>query len=1157
MQTTAPTCTDTGIETATCSRCGDTITRDISATGHTAAAAVEENRIEPTCTANGSYDSVVYCSVCNAEISRTSNQITMLGHSYGAYVQTTAPTCANTGVETATCSRCGDTTTRDISATGHMAAAAVEENRIEPTCTTNGSYDSVVYCSVCNAEISRTSNQITMLGHSYGAYVQTTAPTCANTGVETATCSRCGDTTTRDISATGEHNYVDGVCTVCGDSYFTFTLLNDDTYEIKKNGSKTLPSSLIIPSTYNSKAVTRIGDYAFNNRSNLTSITIPDSVTSIGEYAFFSCSNLTSATIGNGVTSIGGYAFQYCNNLTSVTIGNSVTSIGHVAFSNCNHLSSIYYTGTASQWAQIDNVGNIMYTGITLYINNEPLTDAVLENITEIEPGAFYGCSSLEVVTISDSVTSIGDSAFQYCNNLEVVTIGNGVVSIGYSAFSGAYNVPMSLTTLTIGNSVTSIGMCAFSYCSSLTDVYYTGTASQWAQIDGLDEINNNDYSSNIVLYINNEPLTNAVLENITAIKPYAFSRCSSLEAVTISNSVTSIGNCAFYGCSNLTSLTIGNGVTSIGQWAFKDCSALESITIPFVGETLNGTANTHFGYIFGATGHGSHTSYVPTSLQTVIITGGNIIGVNAFWGCNHLTSITLPDSVTSIGNSAFQYCNHLTSVIIGNSVTSIGNSAFSNCSSLTSIYYKGTAEDWNSISMGTNNNYLTNATRYYYNENLDLNYEENRSWHYVDGTPTVWEITPEEYFTFTLLDNDTYEIKAKDTNNLPANIIIQPKYNNKAVTSIGKNAFSYCNDIESIFIPCTVVTFEDYAFYACDSLTSITIPDSIEHIGESVFNYCDALTFNEFHEYKYLGNDNNAYLVLVQAKNNGWYSIKQTTKIICERAFYGCNNMTSLIVRDNVSSIGTLAFFNCSKLATITLGSNVKEIGEQIFGGCSSLTSITVDENNEYYKSIDGNLYSKDGTTLIQYAIGKTATEFAIPNSVTSIGNSAFYSCRKLTSITIPNNVTSIGDYAFFYCTITSISIPDSVTSIGDYAFAGYSYNYGNSSLTSITFGENSHLTSIGNYAFQNCNLTSITIPDGITSIENGAFTTCRNLTSITIPNSVANIREDAFYNCSSLTSITFNGTTAQWNAINKDSHWKSYVPAKVVHCTDGDVAI
>ena len=242
--------------------------------------------------------------------------------------------------------------------------------------------------------------------------------------------------------------------------------------------------------------------------------------------------------------------------------------------------------------------------------------------------------------------------------------------------------------------------------------------------------------------------------------------------------------------------------------------------------------------------------------------------------------------------------------------------------------------------------------------------------------------------------------------------------------------------------------------------------------------------------------------------------------------AFNGCANLTSIIIPDSITSIGDFAFENCSGLTSITIPDSVTSIGDHAFYNCSSLTSITVSENNKYFSSLNGVLFNKDKTELVTYLIGNERTEYAIPDSVTSIGDRAFYKCSSLTSIIIPDSVTSIGDHAFHNCSgLTSITIPDSVTSIGDHAF----YNC----LTSITVSENNKYFSSLNGVLFNKDKTELitypignerteyTIPDSVTSIGNFIFYNCSSLTSITIPDSVASIGNSAFYNCSSLTNI------------------------------------
>ncbi len=262
------------------------------------------------------------------------------------------------------------------------------------------------------------------------------------------------------------------------------------------------------------------------------------------------------------------------------------------------------------------------------------------------------------------------------------------------------------------------------------------------------------------------------------------------------------------------------------------------------------------------------------------------------------------------------------------------------------------------------------------------------------------------------------------------------------------------------------------------------------------------------------------------------------TVVAISEAAFYWCN-LTSMVIGDNVTTIGEYAFDYCTSLTSLTIGKNMTEIGvaafyeckaltsvkipasvtsigRNAFGRCSALEEIVVDEENQYYSSDDyGVLFNKDKTTLLCCPAGSQT--YTIPESVTTVEDYAFYMCQKLTSITIGENVTIIGDKAFYYCTNLEgdLIIPDKVTSIGYEAF------YDCYKLTSVTFG--SSVTTIGESAFWYCTgLTSATFGNSVETIERAAFYECESLTTITLGSSVKTIGESAFYYCSGLTSIT-----------------------------------
>jgi len=262
------------------------------------------------------------------------------------------------------------------------------------------------------------------------------------------------------------------------------------------------------------------------------------------------------------------------------------------------------------------------------------------------------------------------------------------------------------------------------------------------------------------------------------------------------------------------------------------------------------------------------------------------------------------------------------------------------------------------------------------------------------------------------------------------------------SVTSIGAWAFSDCTGLTSVTIPNSVTSIGRAAFYCCTGLTSVTIPNSVTTIGYYAFEYCYGLTS---------------------------VTIPNSVTSIGDGAFYCCRSLTSLTIPNSVTSIGNFAFFCCTGLTSVTIPNSVTSIGDGAFSGCSCLTSINVASDNSNYCSVDGVLFNKDKTTLIQYPGAKQGA-YTIPNSVTSIGDWAFYYCSGLTSVTIPNSVTSIGNSAFSGCSgLQSIKIPNSVTSIGAWAFSDCT------------------------------GLTSVTIPNSVTSIGNGAFAYCSGLTSVT----------------------------------------------------------
>lgn len=358
---------------------------------------------------------------------------------------------------------------------------------------------------------------------------------------------------------------------------------------------------------------------------------------------------------------------------------------GEVTITDCDETASgeLEIPGTIDGYP-VKNIGGGAFRDCSSLTSIE-LPDSIMG----IGYGAFSGCYGLTNIVIPDGVTYIGHYAFEYCYRLKSITLPDGATSIGDFAFKGC----SSLTSIVIPKGVTSIGIRALRGCNAFVSIQVDEDNPNYTSVD--DVLYTKDKTK--LIYCPEGKKEVEILSSVTSIEEGAFEGCSGLTSITLPDGVTSIGNGAFEDCSSLTSIDLPDSVKNIGYFAFEDCRSLTSIVIPK-----------------GVTSIEPGTFYECRALASVVIPDGvTSIDGNAFYSCNALTSIVIPDSVTSIGSMAFGWCGALTSVVIPKGVTSIGDSAFRYCTDLCHVLYSGTEDEWNSISIQEDNEYLTNATRH------------------------------------------------------------------------------------------------------------------------------------------------------------------------------------------------------------------------------------------------------------------------------------------------------------------------------------------------------------------------------------------------------------------------------------------------------------
>ena len=801
-----------------------------------------------------------------------------------------------------------------------------------------------------------------------------------------------------------------------------------------------------------------------------------------------------------------------------------------------------------------------------------PESSPVGETVTGIAAGAFDGCAMISSVRIPATVADIDAGAFLPCSSLLSILVDDEnpyYQSIG-------------------GDLYTKDGKTLLRYAIGKTEMHFEIPATVVTVAD--DAFNGASLLSSVT-----------IPDSVTAIGYGAFTACTSLNSIAIPGTVESVGDSAFYHCISLAEVSFAadSRLTSIGESAFEDCPALASIAIPDTVES---------------------------------------IGNDAFASCTSLTALTLPASVTGVGSYAFYDCPALT-IYCEAAVKPSGWDANWNCEC---------PVVWNCKSSDVASDgvvyMIVGGIRYGIKDGIATVVRQpsnltvaaiSASIRYHDAENPVASMDPSAFSSCPLLSAITVDGGNQYYCSIDGNLYTK---DGKTLIryAIGKSAarFEIPSAVESIesgaFADCAsllAVTFAEEsacvsigagAFTGCESLSSITVPASVGYVGIGAFVGCPTLTI--YCEVADLPSgwdadwNPDSRPVVMASKGLAYTSNGDGTCFVSgigdctdteimipklspdgdrvvaigRLAFSGCTSLTSVMIPTSVLTVGEEAFYSCTSLSSILIPASVETIAGGAFHACTALAALTVDSKNPYYQAIDGNLYSKDGKTLVQYAIGKTATAFEIPASVESIADGAFLFCTHLTDIavnaenkyyqsiggnlytkdektliqyaigkadatfTVPDSVTAVAPRAFFGTeALTLVTIPESVTEMGNDVFvrcsrltvycdaasqpSGWAKDW-NPEECPVEWGSRGlayTLSTDGTYyivsGIGSCIDTDIRIPAiynrlPVKVIGENAFGDCETIVSVTLPDSITAIEANAFIRCGSMTAIHLN---------------------------------
>lgn len=808
--------------------------------------------------------------------------------------------------------------------------------------------------------------------------------------------------------------------------------------------------------------LTTIGNAAFRCSYIISEINIPDTVTYIGVDAFCQCRSLKTINIPNGITDISAHTFSECTSLENVSFPDTLLTIGDRAFEYCSNLNvlnipktvtyigggAFYRTGYSQNDSNWEN-GGLYINNCLAEVNTEGITDFVINDGTKaVAAGLFSYKSELTSVTVPGTVTVIPERMFYQCENLKSVNFGSGIKEIKREAFgycSKLENIQLpdtleyierfafenceNLTEVIIPDSVIEIAYDAYAWCYGITDITL---GKNLKTINGafrysnkVKQINWNSVaiekaSGAFSQYANEDGdgLTVIFGDAVESIPAGVFSGHRTLATVTLGENIKKIGSSAFGGCINLTTL----------YWNAKSVRNFTSRNSPFSVSGQNSERKIIFGNKVEIIPEYAFYSGPKMSLEFSDSIAS--IGAGAFENCRQMTEVVLPPNVETIGERAFIGCTSLTDVTVPISLKNIGENAFYRCTAIQNVTYLGEYKDWRKISIDTGNEYLVNA------------YEKNNRPTNVLGDDLTWSLDSNGVLTIsgtgTMYDFENFAKPWENEKELIKELVIED-----GVTTIGSFVFDGCANLKKVTIPSSIIAVSKSAFINCTNIAQV--------YTENLLNWC-SIAFNN----------------------------ARANPLSYNADFYVDNKLIEeLVIPEGVTNIGYGCFYGCGSIKTATIPSTLVNNHQYWFGRCPNLTAISVSENNPQYCSKNGNLFSKDGSIIYQYCIGKTDAEYIVDATTKKIAPEAFR----------------------------------------------------NAKIKSIIFHDDVY---IENYAFYNCSsLTEVILPKNTIEIMWGIFYNCSSLVNVEIPNSVQKINGYVFDGCTNLSNIYYDGTQESWNNI------------------------